>query len=265
MASSVEACAATGRPALVASSTRARSSSRLKVGVGRVAGAAAVVGVDLDPVGARGDLVAHGDAHAVHPVGLLGALGHVPARVEARRAVAARGDDGARRGQHARSLDQAQIDRVAQGDVGEAGALGAEVTDRREAGFERRARGHDAPDGAQLERLLEHLVVPRRLVVGVQQQVRVQVDQPRDEVLVVEREPARRGGHGDLPRRCDRLDASAAHEHDAVLEPAAPVRSQHVGPREQQRLPRFGRSLDGRGDGEREREEQHGLGPPRAG
>ena len=72
------------------------------------------------------------------------------------------------------------LDGLLQPDVGVAGALGAQIAHRREAGH-RAWRAGDCVARAtrQRERLVQHLVVPGGLVVGVQQQVRMALDQAR--------------------------------------------------------------------------------------
>ena len=66
------------------------------------------------------------------------------------------------------------------------------------------------------EALVQHLVVPRRLVVGVQQDVRVPFDQPRHQRRARQVDD-RRAGRGDARRRPDGLDAIAAHAHRPAL------------------------------------------------
>ena len=81
---------------------------------------------------------------------------------------------------HARTGNDALIDRLLEPDVGVAGALGAEIAHAREAGQQLRARMVHRARDAQRERLVEHLIVPRRLVVRMQQQMRVPFDQARE-------------------------------------------------------------------------------------
>ena len=140
-------------------------------------GAPAVVAVELDPIGAVADLVADHADERVDAVGLLGALGHAEFEREALGRVAAGGDDGARGGEHARAGNDALIDGLLELDIGVAGALGAEVAHGGEAGHQGGAQMIDGAGGAQGEALVHHLVVPRGLVVGVEQNVRVAFDQ----------------------------------------------------------------------------------------
>ena len=83
--------------------------------------------------------------------------------------------------QHARAGDDPLLDGLLEPDVGVAGPLRAQVADGREAGQQHAPQVVGRPADAQGQRLLEHLVVPRRLVVRVQQDVRVSVDQARQQ------------------------------------------------------------------------------------
>ena len=71
------------------------------------------------------------------------------------------------------------LDRLLDPHVAAARALGAEVADRGEPCQERVTGVHDGAGGAEREWLLQHLLVPERFVVRVQEQVRVRVDEPR--------------------------------------------------------------------------------------
>ena len=148
--SAVDACAATARPLLRAVSTIRVSSSIEKVGAASPPRPPAVVGVDLHPVGAVADLVAH-DPHERAVVGLFGALRHAPVERVASGAVTAGGDDGACGDQQPRAGHDALLDRLLQLDVGVAGALGAQVAQRREAGQQRSGASASsrAPRGRQ--------------------------------------------------------------------------------------------------------------------
>src|SRR5207253_5761285 len=91
----------------------------------------------LDPLRALADLAAYYAFHRFDAVRLFGALRHVPFRRVPFRSIAAGGDNGARRDEHPRTGDDSLIDRLLETDVGVAGALRAEIADRREAGHER--------------------------------------------------------------------------------------------------------------------------------
>jgi hypothetical protein len=122
--SGVLACATTGRPALAAVSTASRSSASEKVGRDSPFGPQPVVRVQLDHVGAAPDLPAHRTHERVGTVGLLGALRHLPARVEPPGPVAPRGDDGARGDEQPRTRHDPLVDRLLDPDVGVGRALG---------------------------------------------------------------------------------------------------------------------------------------------
>ena len=65
---------------------------------------------------------------------LFGALRNVPFRGEAFGGVGAGGDDGLRRSQQSRALDDAFAEGLLEVDIGVAGAFGAQVADGGEAG-----------------------------------------------------------------------------------------------------------------------------------
>ena len=98
---------------------------------------------------------------------------------QALRAVGAAGDDRLGRDEQARAGDDALVDRLLEADVGEARALGAEIALGGEAGIERALGVDDRAGGAERERLVKHLIVPQRLIVGVQEEVRVALDHAR--------------------------------------------------------------------------------------
>ena len=175
-------------------------------------GPPAVVGVDLDEVGAVADLVAH-HAHQIARVRGLGSKRNVESRLESSGPVAAGGDNRAPRDQYVRSGDDARTNRVAHPHVGIAGAFRSEIAERREAGLERPPGVHHGPHRAQSVRLPQHLIVPRRFVVGMQQQMAVRVDQAGkqrrawqlDDLDVTSCRTAQLG------RRPDGLDGRAGH------------------------------------------------------
>ena len=123
------------------------------------AGAPAVVRIDLDPVGAIPDLLAHHARERLDAGGLFGALRDASARIEAPRPVAPGGDDGPGHDDPPRSGDDALIDGLLEPDIGGRRALGAEIADGGEAREERvtgvirgaRARRR-APQGARSSR-----------------------------------------------------------------------------------------------------------------
>src|SRR5207247_4089865 len=112
--------------------------------------------VYLDPVGAYPDLVAQETREAVDAVRFLRALRDVPFGDELRLVAAGR-DDGFRRCQDARAGNEALVDRLFQLDVRVLRAFGAEISDRGEAGQERRAQMIRRPRHAQGEALARDL------------------------------------------------------------------------------------------------------------
>ena len=140
-------------------------------------GAPAIVAVELDPIGAVADLVAHHAGQAVDAVGLFGALRHAPFERESFGRVAAGGHDGARRGEDPRTGDDALVDGLLEFDIGVGGALGAQIADRGEARHEGGAQVIHGARDAQGEAFVSHLIVPRSFVVGVEQDVGVAFDE----------------------------------------------------------------------------------------
>ena len=126
------------------------------------------------------DLIAHRADQAVDAVGLFGALRDVPLEHES-GLVAASGDNRLRRHEHARAGNDALIHGLLQLDVRILRAFCAEVSDRGEAGHERRAEMIRRAGHAQREALARDLIGPRCLVVRVEQHVRVPFDEARHE------------------------------------------------------------------------------------
>ena len=91
--------------------------------------------------------------------------------------------------------------------------LTPEIAHRRDPGHQGRAGVIDAARHPQRQRLAQHLVVPRRLVVRVQQQVRMPFDQAWHHGRTGQRDAASSGRRGRGSRRTCRLDAIAAHHH----------------------------------------------------
>ncbi len=136
-----------------------------------------IIGIELHDVGAGRDLIAHGADDIVDPAHLLRALRHFQPRLESLGAVGTLGDDRAGRRQDAWARHDILRDRIAQADIGIACALGAEIAFGGEAGEQGRLRLGDRARGAQREAFVEHLIVPARLVIGVEEEVAVAFDQ----------------------------------------------------------------------------------------
>jgi hypothetical protein len=110
--------------------------------------------------------------------------------------------------------------------AGEAGAFGAEpwiVVKPANSVTRRGRRAHRA----QLERLAQHLVVPARLVVRMQQEVRVQIDQARHGTF---RDIDALAGAASSAFGRDVRDRSPTIAHGAPVEPAQPVGSRTRAP-----------------------------------
>ncbi len=192
------------------------SDRRTQLGLGQrrpaaVAALVVIVGIDLDQAGAPGDLVADGADDLVDAADFLRPLRHGDARLEALRAVGAAGDDRTRRDEQARPGHDALIDRLLQPDVGIARPFRAEVALAGEAGQQRRPRLDHRARRSQRQCLVQDLIVPRRLVIGVEEKVAVALDHAGHQ---------RRAGQVDDPRagrrrqvRPDGSDALAVDEH----------------------------------------------------
>ena len=174
----------------------------------------AVVRVHLDPVGAMSGLFAHGPKHRIDAAGFLRAAGQVDVRAEAVRsgAVTGRRHDRPRRHEQARAGNHAFVDRALDRYIGVARALRAQVAQRGESGQQRVAGMLRGLERAVRLRLLQHLVVPRRFVIGMQEQMRMEVDEARDECRTGEGDGLR-VARIDAVRRTDGDDGAAAHQH----------------------------------------------------
>ena len=228
---------------------------QLLLGEGRLLGAPgppAVVRVYLDPVGAAAGLLARGAHHLGDTRGLLGPLwstAHVRAQPARRGPVAGRGDDRPRRDKQARTRDEAVLDRPLERHVGVVGALGTEVAQGREPGEQRRTCLHARAQRAVGDRLPEHLIVPERLVVRVQEQVRVQVHQSRQQRRPGQLDDLGPGGRVHAGRGPRGTDARTLDEHHPVSVRRL-ARAPHLRRTQQER-----RGDGAAGGGE---EEQHG-------
>jgi hypothetical protein len=233
-------------------------------GVGGLARAPAIIGIELHHVGAAADLMTRRDRDP-GTVRLLRAE-RGESRVGELRAIGAGRDDRAGRDQHARPRHDAARDRVAQPDVGIARALGAEIAHGGEARHQSGARGGDGARGAQRQRLAQHLIVPARFVIGMEEEVRMALDHPRHQGRARQVHDAGPGRRGKVRPR--RLDPVAAHQHL----PALVRRGIHPveDPRRAKQDERFGPRLRGGLRREQQRKQdqepapaEHVLSPPR--
>ena len=91
-----------------------------------------------------------------------------------------------------RTGNHAPVDGALHVDIGIAGAFGAEIAKRGEAGHERIVGVLHGFHGAESQRLFHYLVVPGRLVIRVQEQMPVPLDH---------------AGHQRVARQIDHLHA----------------------------------------------------------
>ena len=169
--------------------------------------APAVVTVELDPVGTLADLVTDHPREPIHAIGFFRAEGHVTLR-GATGPIGAGGNDGARACENAGTRDNALPDGITEADVRITGAFGAEIALRGDTGIERRARGDGGARNPERQRLVQHLPVPRRLVVGVKQKVGMAFDHAGHEREPAERDDLCTSG-GDVPGRAHLRDGIA--------------------------------------------------------
>ena len=117
--------------------------------------------------------------------------------------------------------NDALIDGLLELGVGVARAFRPEVADRREAGVQRRAQMIDAAGGPEAQRFAQDLVAPARLVVRMEQDVRMSLDEPRQERRPGQVDHLRAGGRG-ARRRTGGLDAVALDaDHPAFVKRVA--------------------------------------------
>ena len=75
----------------------------------------------------------------------------------------------------------------------------------------------DGAGDTQRQCLVQNLIVPRRLVVGMQQQMRVPFDETRQERRARQIDRRRVARHSQLRPRTNRFDAVAAHQHGPTI------------------------------------------------
>src|SRR5574337_1162906 len=179
---------------------------------GMLALAAMVVGVELDPVGTVTGLIAYRRDHFRDAGDGDAALRQwqVATKAQWTRTVAIPGDRGPRRHEQVRTGDQAFVDGALDIDIGVAGAFGAEVAQCGEARQQGGAYVAHRLDRAIRQRFVQYLVVPQRLVVGVQKDVRVRVDQARHQRGAGQVDGLRVGGSVDLRKEIAQAEWIAA-------------------------------------------------------
>ena len=211
MPSSVTLCAATRRPASCAAGNRGAHLGQRQRRAAAVAALVVIIGIQFDQPSTSGDLVADGSDDLVDAADFLSTLRHRDAGLIALGAIGTARDDGAGGDGQARPRHDALVDRLLEAGIGIARALGAEVALAGEPGHQRRARLHDRARRAQRQRLVQHLIVPRRLVVGMQEQVAVALDQPRHQGGAGQIDDAAPGRRGEV--RPDGSDAVFVDQH----------------------------------------------------
>ena len=102
----------------------------------------------------------------------------------------------------------------------------------------------DGAGGAQRERLVQHLIVPQGLVVGVQEEVRMALDHAGHQRCAGKVDGPRAGGRGEV--RADRGDPVAVDEHLPALVRLRVDAVEHARGAEEERI-------GGRGRGEAQR------------
>jgi hypothetical protein len=114
---------------------------------------------------------------------------------------------------HARTGNDALIDCLLQADVRVAGPFGPEIADRRESSLERRTQVIRSACDSDAEQFVRDLIVPGRLVVRMQQDVRVRVDEARHERRAGQVDRLGPGGRRHIRRRPSGFDPSAADDN----------------------------------------------------
>jgi hypothetical protein len=140
--------------------------------------APAVVCIDFDPIRPMTDLIAD-DADQRVAVGLFGPLRNPPFGRETLRSIAPGRDNCAGRHQHAGPWNDPLFDCLLQFSVGVGRPFGPQVANRGKAGRQRRAKMIRGPRHPKRETFVQHLIVPRRLVVGMQKNMGMTFDQSR--------------------------------------------------------------------------------------
>jgi uncharacterized zinc-type alcohol dehydrogenase-like protein len=170
----------------------------------------AVIAIHLDPVGPVPDLVAHHAGETVHAVSLLGALRCPPFQCETFGGIAAGCHNGPRRSQHPRSGNNPLIHGLLQFHVRVFRAFRAQIAHSGETCHQRRPQMIHRARSPQRQPFVRHLVIPRGLIVGVQQDVRVPFHQARQQGRARQLHDLRaRGIH--VRGRPRRFDPAAAH------------------------------------------------------
>jgi len=158
------------------------------------------------------NLVAHRTHQAIDAVGFLDTLRHAPLQREALRRIAPRDPNRLCRRQNPRARNDALLNRLLQLHIGIARAFRTQVAHRREPGHQSRATVVYRTRRTQPQALMRHLIHPRRLAVGMQQHVRVALNQPRHQSHAGKLNH-RRAGRIHTRRRASRVDPVTLYAH----------------------------------------------------
>src|SRR6266699_3096744 len=139
-------------------------------------GTPAIIGINLDPVGAVADLIAHYARQAVAAVGFFRALRDAPLSGITLWPIAARRYDRSRDNEHARARDDSLLHRLLEADVGITRAFRSQVANSCKARQQSITQVIGRARHSQTERLARHLIVPGGLAIRMQQDVRVRFD-----------------------------------------------------------------------------------------
>ena len=180
----------------------------------RSAGAPPIVRVDLDPIGAATDLIAHHTRQFFGAGGFLRPLRHVDFRREPTRSVCATHHNRARRNDQARPFDHAQLHRTLEPDVSVGRSFGTKVAQGCKTGAQRLLHVYCRARDAKAQRLLEHLIIPVRFVVRMQQHMGVQIDHSRHQRHAGQIDDDRIAWRPDVGWHPDRRDFAILHQHD---------------------------------------------------
>jgi hypothetical protein len=159
--------------------------------------------------------------HFIHAVGHAQGHSVVLRRMHGVVAVAAGDAQGGTRCDDARPRNVAGIDGVAQGDVGV--RIGAHVTRRGESGLEHQARVLGARQ-CRARRRNGDAGVAR--VFRIARQVRVRIDQARQQRLVAKIDHGRAGGNGQAA--AGRGDALAGNQYHRIVDQRAAAHVDHM-------------------------------------
>src|ERR1700723_1026311 len=135
--------------------------------------------VNLDPVGAVGQLLAGGLARLDRPIDELRALGHVKLRRVAFKRIASGCGNGASGNKQPRPGNVSALESLLDSDVSVTRAFGLQVAQCSEALLQRASHGNRSPRRAQCQRILQNgdVVSALRRLLTLQEDVGVRIDE----------------------------------------------------------------------------------------